>query len=186
MRSPLTAAAKPQKALLLSSTSISAAAEGCPCRPGSRKTATACQNFRGLHDRCAGSQRQGNDIFPLNGIASACYWQCYSALHVAYAPSAGLRPKTLEWPLGGQQLLLRWNGCSDHHYVLGNEPLPKQHEQERSTAIGFWSNSKALNNHLKAFVGLFGGATGGAVTSVLSWLPSAQKTSCPGAVKPRS
>jgi hypothetical protein len=70
--------------------------------------------------------------------------------------------------------------------VLGNEPLPKQHEQERSTAIGGWSNSKALNNRLKAVVGLLGEMTGGTVTSVLGSMPSVQQTSCPGAVKPRS
>lgn len=70
--------------------------------------------------------------------------------------------------------------------VLGNEPLPKQHEQERSTVIGGWSNSKALNNRLKAVVGLLGEMTGGTVTSVLGSMPSVQQTSCPGAVKPRS
>lgn len=70
--------------------------------------------------------------------------------------------------------------------VLGNEPLPKQHEQERSTVIGGWSNSKALNNRLKAVAGLLGEMTGGTVTSVLGWMPSVQQTSCPGAVKPRS
>lgn len=70
--------------------------------------------------------------------------------------------------------------------VLGNEPLPKQHEQERSTVIGGWSNSKALNNRLKAVVGLLGEMTGGTVTSVIGSMPSVQQTSCPGAVKPRS
>lgn len=108
------------------------------------------------------------------------------SLWVLDAPSADLRPKTLEWPLGGQQRLSRWNGCSDHHNVLGNEPLPKRHEQKRPTVIGGWFNSKALNSRLKAVVGLLGRMTGGAVTSLLGWLPSVQQTSCAGAVKLRS
>ncbi len=62
--------------------------------------------------------------------------------------------------------------------VLGNEPLPKQHEQERSTVIGGWSNSKALNNRLKAVVGLLGEMNGGTVTSVIGSMPSVQQTSC--------
>lgn len=37
------------------------------------------------------------------------------------APSAGLRPKTLERPLGAQQLPLRRDGWSGDHNVLAEE-----------------------------------------------------------------
>ncbi len=90
VRSPLIAAAKPWKGPLLSSTSISAAAEVCPGWLGSPRTATDCLDFSELHGCRATSQRQGNDLFPLNGLAPV--WWRGILFSLPCRPCANCRP----------------------------------------------------------------------------------------------